>query len=236
MGKEADDMDRIRWERWGAASGFGAIVTGAAAMLFERGALSASDPVAKIVAHYTDNQDAVRAQALLFVIGAGFFLWFAGNLRSYLGRAEGGSGRLSTVALGAAVASTVVTLVALAFQVGLASAPVDAGQPALVGTMDALFVIANLPLAVMLIAIAIVTFRTAAFPAWLGWLSVAAALAQVVPVLGIALDGGPLAADGWLSAYVPYPLYAVWLACTAVVTVSRLGSAAPLVDGRSPAY
>ena len=80
------------------------------------------------------------------------------------------------------------------------------------------------------------TFRTAAFPAWLGWLSVAAALAQVVPVLGIALDGGPLAADGWLSAYVPYPLYAVWLACTAVVTVSRLGSAAPLVDGTSPAY
>jgi hypothetical protein len=192
-------------------------------MFFERGTLSASDPVAKIIAHYTDNHDALRAQALMFVIGAGFFLWFAGSLRSFLARAEGGTGRLSMVAYGAGVASTVVTLVALAFQVGLASAASDAGQPALVGMMDALFVIANLPLAVMLIAIAIVTFRAAAFPAWLGWLSAVAALAQLVPVLGIALDGGPLAADGWLSAYLPYPLYALWLAGTAVVTTLRVG-------------
>jgi len=225
-------MDETRWERWGAASGFGAILAGAAAMIFERGALSASDPVAKIVAYYTGNHDALRAQALMFVIGAGFFLWFAGSLRSFLAWAEGGTGRLSMVAYGAGVASTVVTLVALAFQVGLASAARDAGQPALVGTMDALFVIANLPLAVMLIAVAVVTFRTAAFPAWLGWLSVVAALAQLVPVLGIALDGGPLAADGWLSAYLPYPLYAVWLACTAIVTVARLGSPGPLLDSR----
>ena len=225
-------MDETRWERWGAASGFGAILTGAAAMIFERGALSASDPVSKIVTHYTENQSALRAQALMFVIGAGFFLWFAGSLRSLLARAEGGSGRLSMVAYGAAVASTVVTLVAVAFQVGLASAARDAGQPALVGTMDALFVIANLPLAVMLIAIAVVTFRTATFPAWLGWLSVVAALAQTGPVLGIALDGGPLAADGWVSAYLPYPLYALWLACTAAVTVARLGSPGPLLDER----
>lgn len=223
-------MDETRWERWGAASGFGAILTGAAAIMFERGPLSASDPIAKITAYYTDNHDALRAQALLFVIGAGFFVWFAGSLRSFLARAEGGSGRLSTVAFGAGVASTVVTLVALAFQVGLASATRDAGQPALVGTIDALFVIANLPLAVMLIAIAVLTFRTAAFPAWLGWLSVVAALAQLLPVLGIALDGGPLAADGWLSAYLPYPLYALWLACTAALTVARLGA-----PGRWPA-
>lgn len=217
-------MDEMRWERWGAASGFGAILTGAAAMLFERGALSAGDPAAKIAAHYAVNHDALLAQALLFVLGSGFFIWFAGSLRSFLARAEGGTGRLAAVAFGAGVGSTVVTLAALAFQVGLARAAGDAGQPALVGTMDALFVIANLPLAAMLFAVAVVTFRAAAFPAWLGWLSVLAAVAQLVPVLGIALDGGPLAADGWVSAYLPYPLYALWLACTVVVTAARLGS------------
>jgi hypothetical protein len=42
-------------------------------------------------------------------------------------------------AYGAGVASTVVTLIAIAFQVGLASAASAAGQPALVGTMDALW-------------------------------------------------------------------------------------------------
>jgi hypothetical protein len=128
-------MNETRWERWGAASGLGAIVTGAAAL---------------------------RAQALLFVLGAGFFLWFLGSLRSFLARAEGGTGRLSAVAMGAGVASTVMTLAALAFQLGLASAAGYAGQPALVGTMDALFVIANLPLAVMLIAVAVLTVRPAA--------------------------------------------------------------------------
>lgn len=222
--KGTDAMDELRWERWGAASGFGAILTGAAAMIFERGALSAAGPAAKIAAHFADNHDALLAQALLFVLGSGCFIWFAGSLRSFLARAEGGTGRLSAVAFGAGVASTVVTLTALAFQVGMARAAGDAGQPALVGTMDALFVIANLPLAVMLAAVAIVTFRTAAFPSWLGWLSVIAAVAQVVPVLGIALDGGPFAADGWVSAYLPYPLYALWLASAAIVTVARLGS------------
>ena len=138
-------MNEMRWERCGAATGLGAILTCAAAVLFERGPVSASDPVAKIVSYYTNNQAALRAQALLFVIGAGFFLWFLGSLRSFLSQAEGGRGRLSTLAMSAGVASTVVTLAALAFQVGLASAAQDAGQPALIGTMDALFVVANLP-------------------------------------------------------------------------------------------
>ncbi|HEX8939803.1 MAG TPA: hypothetical protein VF763_06530 [Candidatus Limnocylindrales bacterium] len=217
-------MDEMRWERWGAASGFGAILTGAAAIAFERGALSASDSAARIAAHYAANHDALLAQALLFVLGSGFFIWFAASLRSFLTRAEGGAGRLSAIAFGAAVGSTVVTLAAVAFQVGLARAGSDAGQPALVGVMDALFVIANLPLAVMLLAVAVITFRAAAFPAWLGWLTIAAAAAQLLPVLGIALDGGPLAADGWVSAYLPYPLYALWLAGTTIVTVARLGS------------
>ena len=216
-------MNATMCERFGAASGLGAIVTGAAAVLFERGSVSARDPVAKIVAYYTDNQGALRAQALLFVVGAGFFLWFLGSLRSFLSQAEGGSGRLSTGAMHAGVASTVVTLAALAFQVGLASAAQDAGHPGLIGTMDALFVVANLPLAIMLVAVAALTFRTARLPAWLGWLSVLTAVAQLIPVCGILLDGGPLAADGWVSAYLPYPLYALWLTSAVVVTTLRIG-------------
>ena len=217
-------MGEKSWERVGAASGLGAIVTGAAALAFERGPVSASDPVTKIAAYYADNQGALRAQALLFVLGAGFFLWFLGSLRSFLAQAEGGNGRLSNLVMSAGAVSTVVTLAALAFQIGLAGAPQDAGQPAIIGTMDALFVVANLPLAVMLIAFAVLAFRTAAYPVWLGWLSVMAALAQLIPVCGIVIDGGPLAADGWVSAYLPYPLYALWLAGAAVITTLRIGT------------
>jgi hypothetical protein len=109
-------------------------------------------------------------------------------------RAEG-AGRLSAVAFGAGVASTVITVVALAFQIGLAMASGGQVQPALVGTMGVLFTVANVPLAVMLIAVAVVSFRNKAFPAWLGW----------------------------LAADLPYPLYVVWLAAATTVMVTRLG-------------
>jgi hypothetical protein len=191
--------------------------------VFERGPVSASDPVGQIADYFTDNQGALRAQGLLFLISAGIFLWFLGSLRSFLMRAEGGAGRLSAVAFGAGVASTVITVVALAFQIGLAMAPGGQVQPALVATMGVLFTVANVSLAVMLIAVAVVSFRTKAFPAWLGWLSVAAAAVQLAPAFGIVADSGPLAADGWLAAYAPYPLYVVWLAAATTVMVTRLG-------------
>ena len=75
----------------------------------------------------------------------------------------------------------------------------------------------------MLTAVAVHTFRTAMLPAWLGWLSLVAAVAELIPVCGILLDGGPLAADGWVSAYLPYPLYALWLTSAVVVTTLRIG-------------
>jgi Domain of unknown function (DUF4386) len=220
-------MDGTRWERLGAASGFAALLAGAAAVVFERGPVNANDPPATIAAYFADNQAALRAQGLLFLVGGGIFLWFLGSLRSFLARAEGGTGRLATVALAAGVASTVVTVVALTFQVGLAAASGGTGQPALVAVMDALFTAANVPLAVMLVAVALVSLRTGALPAWLGWLSVAAAAAQLAPSLGIVLDGGPLAFDGWLAAYLPYPLYVVWLACATAVMLRRIGRQAP---------
>jgi hypothetical protein len=41
------------------------------------------------------------------------------------------------------------------------------------------------------------------------------------------VDSGPLAAGGWLSAYLPYPLYAIWLASATVVMVVRIGNSRP---------
>jgi hypothetical protein len=195
-------------------------------VVFERGPVSAGDPAGEIAGYFAGNREALRAQGLLFVIGAGFLLWFLGSLRSFLVRAEGGTGRLATVALGAGVASTVITVVALAFQIGLAATPAGDVAPALVGTMDAMFTVANLPLAVMLVAVAVL-FRSGAFPAWLGWLSLAAAAVQLVPTFGIVVDGGALAADGWVALYAPYPLYVAWLACATAAMVRRIGRPAP---------
>ena len=95
-------------------------------------------------------------------------------------------------------------------QVGVTMAPNGAMSFALLWTMAAAFSISNLPLAVMLLATALVAFRTRAFPVWLAWLSVAVAIAQTLLWLGTVAESGPLAPNGWLT-YALYPALALWL-------------------------
>lgn len=128
-------MNETRWERWSAASGFAVLAVGGVATVFEPGAVSASDPAALTV-FYARNRDALLAQSLLFLIGAGIFLWYAGSLRTFLARAEGGTGGLSAIAFGAGVAWTAVSVAAQASQIGLAVGSSGEVQPALVGIIQ----------------------------------------------------------------------------------------------------
>ena len=59
----------------------------------------------------------------LFLAGAALYLWYLGSLRTWLHDAEGGTGRLSTVAFGAGTVWVGVNMVAQAFQIGLATDP-----------------------------------------------------------------------------------------------------------------
>jgi hypothetical protein len=115
-------MDSVRREQWAAASGFAAIAFGAAAAALER-SWPTTDPVA-FSAFVAENRGAMLAQSMLFAIGAGAYVWFLGSLRSFLMRAEGGTGRLSTVAFGAGIiwAGTAAVLL-LSFAVVAASGP-----------------------------------------------------------------------------------------------------------------
>jgi hypothetical protein len=161
------------------------------------------------------------------LIGAGIFLWYVGSLRAFLARAEGRTGDLSAVVFGAGVAWTAVGVAAQASQIGLAMGSTSEVPPAVVGTMMALFIGANLLLAVMLIAVAAVSFQTQAFPAWLAWLSVATAAANLIPLLGIVVKSGPLAPNGWITAYAPYPVFVVWLVSATIMMLRRIGKPTP---------
>lgn len=220
-------MTGVASERWGAASGLGALATGAAAVVFERGGVSPNDSPARMAAFFAENRSALRMQALLFVVGSAFFLWFLGSLVSYLAAAASGRGGLATVAFGAGVASTTVTLVALSVQVGISTAPAEAQLAALVATMTALFTVANLPLAVMLVAVAVLSVQPGAFPRWLAVLSVVAAIALALPVFGLAQTSGLLAVGSPVAAYLPYPLYVAWLAGATALLVGRVGRVRP---------
>ena len=207
-------MSDVKWERYGAASGFAMVVLGAAAMVFERAPVTAADFVA--------NRSALVTQSMLFLASAAVGLWFVGSLRAYLLRAEGEPGRVSTVAFGAGVAWATLNMMAQAFQVGVANDPEAEAQIALIETMNAVFTIANLPLAVMLVAVAVVSLRHHAFPVWLGWLALVAAGAQTLLWLSTASQDGPLASGSWLS-FVLYPFLLIWLVPATVIMVKRAG-------------
>jgi hypothetical protein len=216
-------MEGTPHDRSGAVAGFLSLILGAAAVAFERGAVGQNASAREMSDFLAANGSAQRTQALLFVLGSGALIWYLGALRSYLAGAEAGPGNLANVAFAAGVGSTILTLTALCFQAGLTLGSGGEALPALFAVMTALFNVANLPLAVMLLAVAVVTLRTRALPVWLAWLSLAAAATQIVPLFGLVAQSGPLAFDGVLAVYLPYPLYVAWLGCSSFVLFRTQG-------------
>lgn len=62
-----------------------------------------------------------------------------------------------------------------------------------------LSMIAFLPQAVMLAAVAAVVLRTGVFPMWRGWLSAVGAVVPVIGWFGVGAGDGPLASGGWFT-------------------------------------
>jgi hypothetical protein len=222
-------MNKTNWERWGAATGYLVLALGIAAAAFERGAPPANAPVEESLAFFTAYQSELRMQSLLFVLSAGAYLWWFGSLRSFLLRAESETGQLATVAFGAGLIWAGLQMMLQSVQVALAMGANGDVAPALAGMLGdltyVLSVIAYVPMAVMLAAVAVVSLRTGVFPAWLGWLSTLVAAANLVMSLGIVVDSGLLVPGGALT-YVLYALMPLWLVAVTTVMVVRLGKPA----------
>jgi hypothetical protein len=229
-------MNKMNWERWGAATGYVVLVLGIAAAAFERGAPTANAPAEESLAFFRTYQRELLIQSLLFVLSAGAYLWWFGSLRNFLLRAEGETGRLATVAFGAGMVWVGLQMAFQSVQVALAMGAKDNLTPALAGMLGdltyALSVIAYVPMAVTLVAVAAVSLRTAVFPAWLGWLSGLVAMANLIMALGIVVESGPLVPGG-VFTYVLYALMPIWLLAVTTVMVVRLArpsSTRPLSD------
>jgi hypothetical protein len=218
-------MNETRWQKWAAASGFVALAFGAAAVALERPWPSTSDP-AGFPAFLADNRGAILAQSMLFLISAGLFMWFLGSLRSFLIEAEGATGRLSTLAFAAGMIGYGLNVVGQAPQITLTLPSAAGMEPAsaavLTGLGWVMLIVANIPLAVMFFAVAVVSLRTRVFPVWLGWLAVVAGTAAVLLSFAVVDPSGPLAPQGWAS-YLLYPASIVWLVPAATVMVRRIG-------------
>jgi len=180
-----------------------------------------SAPPELVLAYFRD-QDAVMGGSALFMLGALFFLWFAGELRAALRSAEGGGGRVSAIAFGAGFATGTLLLLMHAGSF-LGALYHEQLSPAMART---LFLFGDLFLyptamagALLLVAIAAVALRTRALPAWLAWLSLPVALWLLIPPFGspAGTDWAPPAWSG-LGALGVIPL---WTIATAIVLTVR---------------
>ena len=143
-------------------------------------------------------------------------------LRTALGRAEGGAGTTAAVAFGAGIAAVVLQMLLQVVQVAMASVAgrglSTAAVSILGGVAWAMSVVAYVPLAVVLAAVALGSFSYRAFPRWVGWLSAGASAAHLIMTLGLVADAGPLLPGGALT-YALYGIVLIWLIATTTTMV-----------------
>jgi hypothetical protein len=206
--------------QWSIATGYGAVLCGIGAVMLERP--WPTDPTA-LPDFLVQNRTMVLWQGLLFVLGAGFAMWFLGSLRTVLIRVEPVGGRVTMIAFAAGMVGYGLTVLALAPQMALTLPGRAWIEPAMAAmAVDVGYVmltLTNVPMAVMYAAVAVVSLRERAFPAWLGWVAALAAACCTALVFSLIDPTGPLAPQGWLS-YVLYLVPVLWL--TAAPTLMLL--------------
>lgn len=208
-------------------SGLAALAFGGAAVVFERSEPGGDPSPGELVDFYLANRTELLVQSVLFVLSAGAFLLFTAGLRGYLDRAEGHSGRMSSVVYAAGLVWVALEMVMQAPQIALARAAGELAPQVTSVVNDvgvALAAIAYVPVVVLVAMVGVCAFLTDAFPAWVGWLSSLAAVAHLLAWVGVALDGGPFVPGGW-APFVVYPVFVVWLVAVIAVMISRAGPA-----------
>ena len=170
------------------------------------------------------NRAPILAQSMLFVFSSAALLWFLGHVRARLLRAEPEPGTVSGIAFAAGVLAVGLNILGQAAQITLtlpsqARIPPDAAA-AVAGLCLVVLNLANLPAAVMFLAIALVSLRLLAYPRWLGWIAAAAATAAFVSTLSLVPADGPLSPTGALTTVLRLmPLS--WYVPAAVVMLRR---------------
>ena len=152
---------------------------------------------AAFVAWVEQNDSAILAGAITFAFGVLLFLWMLGSLRDAIARAEGGTGRLASLAFGAGIAVSVALVFTYLPHAQAAFDHANTSETsvdALVRVGDAFFFGAGLFAIPMLVATALATLRLGVLPRWLGWFSLGVAVILAIPpvaffgvVLGLAL-------------------------------------------------
>ena len=209
-------MNPARWERFAPLTGIVAVVLWILGVSIEESAdYSDQDTPQEILAVFQEDANTLIAGGIVFAFGVVFFIWFLGSLRAALYTAEGGVGRLTSIAYGSGMLAALCLLLQVAPTVQGAfdedDLSADAAQ-SLQSMGEAFFGGTELTLIAMFVAVGLLILRTRVLGLWLGWVSLAIALLlAIIPI-------------GWAGVVWAFPL---WTIVTSVLLYLR-SPAAPV--------
>jgi hypothetical protein len=216
-------MDDDKWERWASWGGvlFAILSIVVFALPGEPAKTSATTP--EIARYVTDKSDELRWAAFVGGLAVIALLWWLGSVWRLLRRAEGGTPRLTIVAVGGALVASVLILVE---GVILAAIPVtDAAlNPAeqqtfyVIGTNLGMATIFGF--ATFIGAFSVVIIRTRVMPVWLGWVGM---LIAVVAVFG----GGTITTTRdvfFFAAFAAFMGLVLWVLVISILMLRGAGS------------
>jgi hypothetical protein len=147
--------------------------------------VDSNDSVAKVVAFWAKNDSEQIAGAILGALAAAPFLWFLGSLRSTFRQAEGGTGRLASIAFAGGIVLIGFALADSAIQFAVAESVGDV-PPVVTQTLSVLYndFFFGFPvgIGIFLLASSLVILRTRVLPAWLGWVALLLGIISFTPI------------------------------------------------------
>jgi hypothetical protein len=185
-------MEERQWERIGAGAGivFVVLLVVSAFMVPQPPHIDAS--TAKITTYITDHRSAILVSQVVGTFAALAFIWFVGHLRHVLDRAEGGAEAFSAIVVvaGATLAAAGMLvgfpMTVLAFMAKGPGGLVDGPTVRLLfDSSQILGGIATMLFAPFLLAMGYAMVRKELVAAWLGWLSMAVAILDLVAGIGL---------------------------------------------------
>jgi hypothetical protein len=155
--------------------------------------------------YFLAHHGAVRAGIVLLTVAIFAFIWFLGTLTSVL-RIATGTPRLPSIAFAGGILGAGALMFGLAAEAVAAYRP-QGVDPLITRALNDLFVLSGVvaipAFTALFAATALVILRSGAFPAWLGWLLVAAAVVQPLTFGALFTKHGAFAGDGALALFVP---------------------------------
>jgi hypothetical protein len=219
-------MRQWDWERIGAATGAVSVLL----LIIGFGVLPTPPDVDaaadEIHAYYAEEQDGIQISMVLLTAGLFFFIWFLGSLRSALRVAEGGTGRVSSIAFGGGLVTAAAFFVLIDLFAGAAFRP-DETTPEVTTALNDLAVVSGAPAlagaTALFAASAKVAFLHRAFPSSVAWLLALAAVAQPFAIGAMLTDSGVFAGDGVLGLFLPVVTFGIAILATSGALVQRAG-------------